>query len=161
MKKSDLQVNDIVRLKNGQEYMLHEFEGELCLVGVYGVCASLDDYDDDLHCNAFISFGIDRHNIVEVKRPTGKLQLSYAYWDRASSIWSSEDASEAWEQEISPKTIAQLKEALCTIKECCEFVGGYCEDCMLSLNGYDCQFSRGDKPAYWDVKPKISIKEHI
>ena len=69
--------------------------------------------------------------------------------------------SEAWEQEISPKTIAQLKEALYTIKECCEFVGGYCEDCMLSLNGYDCQFSRGDKPAYWDVKPKISIKEHI
>lgn len=100
MNKSDLKINDIVKLRNEKMYMLHTFNGKRTFVSHVGGWNPLTAYTDSLKEDE----GFGWYDIVEVRRPVEEYQLAYCHWEKAPIIW----------ERKTPKkmTLSQVSEAL-------------------------------------------------
>lgn len=80
----DLQVNDIVTLKNGTMRILHKFDNEL-----FAIDHSEDEYDClDSYKNDFKeTYGLANLGIMRVRRPEAPWQLKRKCWEQAPIIW--------------------------------------------------------------------------
>ena len=160
MKKSDLKVNDIVLTRDGRQYMIHEFDGELYMIGEEFNLIS--DYDEDLNMDNHDTFpslrGLD---IVEVRRPDRPSELINRWWKTASVIWQRDGVDIEFAEKIPVHTLKKVENALRTISEYCEKMQeNECKTCAL-YDEYDCGScqlqGKYDAPSTWNVRPKIKL----
>ena len=80
--KNDLQVNDIVTVRENKTYMVHQFNTELIFVSKVAFLYS-DGYTDDL-IRKLNDAALD---IIKVQRPVCAYQLQTISWSEAPVIW--------------------------------------------------------------------------
>ena len=100
MRKEDLKVNDIVKIRDGTMYMVHAFMDKKVLVTAIG-WNSFDCYANSLleRDRRYTDF-----DIVEVRRPEKEYQLCHYNW---------EDAPIIWKRTLSKKmTLSEISKAL-------------------------------------------------
>lgn len=93
--KADLKPNMIVETRNGNMYMIHEFDNELVLIKEDG-WLDLLDYTKDL---SFYDKVFRRFDIVTVRKPEKTHQLRENDWHKASIIWERKELPELTEDE--------------------------------------------------------------
>lgn len=163
MKKSDLKVNDIVLTRNGHQFTIHEFDGELCMIGDEFELVSR--YTEDLDMDNFDTFpslrGLD---IVEIRRPEKPSELIRNWWHKAPVIWQRDGVDIECIKQIPVHTPKKVENALRTISEYCEKMEeNACRDCALSVwnDEYDCGScqlqGKYDPPSIWSIRPKIKL----
>ena len=156
MKKSDLKVNDIVLTRDGHQYMIYEFDGELYMIGEGFNLIS--DYDEDLDMNNQDLSGFD---IVGIRRPDRPSELINRWWKTASVIWQRDGVDIEFAEKIPIHTPKKVENALRTISEYCEKMEeNECKNCAL-YDEYDCGScqlqGKYDAPSTWNVRPKIKL----
>lgn len=160
MKKSDLKVNDIVLTRDGRQYMIHEFDGKLYMIGEE--FNPISDYGEDLDMDNHDTFpslrGLD---IVEVRRPDRPSELINRWWHKASVIWQRDGVDIEFTEKTPVHTPKKVENALRTISEYCEKMEeNECKNCVL-YDEYDygsCQLQgKYDAPSTWNIRPKIIL----
>lgn len=160
MKKSDVKVNDIVLTRDGHQYIIHEFDGELCMIG--DGFELLSRYTEDLGMDNYDMFpslrGLD---IVEIRRPDRPSELINTWWHKAPVIWQRDGVEVECAEKIPVHTPKKVENALRTISEYCEKMReNGCKNCAL-YDEYDCGScqlqGKYDAPSTWNVRPKIKI----
>ena len=87
--KDDLQVNDIVTIRAGNSYIVHNFNDKLFAIREQGFLA-FDDYNNDLTLKKGAEF-----DIVKVQRPDEAYQLTGRAWVDAPVIWERKEKEKA------------------------------------------------------------------